>query len=445
MTVWFDVEDLLRHREEGNPRVTGIQRLTLEIYRAALALGGVGFVRHGTGAHLLHLVDGNELIGRFDEVPAATPGTPARRVPAPLPAPPEQRRTPGQTLRAALDLQRRSWSGAGEFGAGVLTHLASGARRRAGRRGGPRATPGAFEALVRPGDTLLVLGSPWFQRDYSRFARWARDERRMRFGVLICDLVPLRHPEWCDLSLRRAFADWYRDVLPFCDLVLAISRYTAEDVEAFAREIGVALPRPVRALPIGSGFGAAPSRVEATPADYVLFVSTIEARKNHALMVEVWRRLLAERRDGVPELVFAGKIGWLVADLVAQLDATDWLRGRIRHVASPSDAALRELYAGALFTVFPSLFEGWGLPVTESLAFGVPCLCSGAASLPEAGGGLCRYFDPGSVADAYRAVTAVLDDRPGLEAWRTRVAAEFRPTPWSETARAVLDEADAVR
>ena len=93
---------------------------------------------------------------------------------------------------------------------------------------------------------------------------------------------------------------------------------------------------------------------------------------------------------------------------------------------------------GVCSRCFPSLFEGWGLPVTESLAAGKPCLSSDAAALPEAGGALGRYFDPLNVAGAHRAVAAVLDDRAGLADWEARVRREFRPTAWAETAGAVL-------
>lgn len=133
-----------------------------------------------------------------------------------------------------------------------------------------------------------------------------------------------------------------------------------------------------------------------------------------------------------------------MADLLAQLDHTEWLGGRIKFVADPDDAELRALYAGCLFTVFPSWHEGWGLPVTESLALGKPCLSSHAASLPEAGGPLCRYFDPGNVASAYAAVAATLDDRAGLAAWEAAVRTGFVPTAWTETARALTRAVDGL-
>ena len=456
MTVWFDVEDLFDYAGAGHKRVSGIQRLTMEIYRAAVALGHVGFVRHTAAGDAFAVVDWAEVERQFRDEPARSGRGAAgysrlrrlgRRVAGKLPDP-----VRGPLVLASVT-QAQAAASAGLLVAGLGGTAVRAAVRRFRRPSRVVRAGASLEDEARPGDTLLVLGSPWFRNGYGAMVRRLRDERRMRFGVLLCDLVPVRRPEWSDEGVRRTFRAWYGDVLPLCDLLMAISRHTAGEVAEYAADLGVMLPRPVRVLPIGTGFGAQPARSARTGGmtggNYVLFVSTLEARKNHALVVEVWRRLLREVRAGtrnaasVPDLVFAGRVGWLVDDLVQELANSDWLGGRIRMVRTPSDAELQALYDGALFTVFPSLHEGWGLPVTESLARGVPCLCSDAASLPEAGGALCRYFDPESVHSAHEAVAAVLDDRAGLASWRDRVRREFRPTPWTDTARAVLDEAAA--
>ena len=460
--------------------------MTLEIYRAAAAGEGVGFVRHVPAPEMFAVVPWAKVLELFAERDApwwrralrvgpirleASSGDVwplarrvARRFAGVLP---EKVRRP---LVLAAVMQAEAAGHAALFGAGVgvdgMRRVARVSVRRArsvvriaARRLGKskldlgRAEPGnGLRALARPGDTLLVLGSPWFRREYGALARWLRDELRVGFGVLMCDLVPVRHPEWCDDGVRQSFRAWYSSVLPFCDLVLAISRHTAADVEAYAGELGIVLPRPVRVIPIGTGFpgmAAAPVAPAEEGAPYVLFVSTVEARKNHALAVDVWRRLLDEERAGtrtagsVPDLVFAGRVGWLVADLMQELENSGWLGGRVRMVQAPSDSELQALYDGCLFTFFPSLHEGWGLPVTESLARGAPCVCSNAASLPEAGGALCRYFDPESARSARDMVAAVLDDPARLAVWRAQVRREFRPVPWADSAAAVLDEARA--
>ena len=268
----------------------------------------------------------------------------------------------------------------------------------------------------------------------------------MRIALLLYDVIAVRHPEWCDFSTVRLFRPWLDGILPLCATLLAISRATAGDIQAYAEQHSIPLNGPVHVIPMGSGFGEAPSDPAAPPSrklpppgTYALFVSTIEVRKNHALLMRVWQRLLDDMpTEAVPTLVFAGRVGWLVADLMQQLDNTGWLDGRIVLVEDPTDADLAALYRGCLFTLFPSLYEGWGLPVTESLAFGKPCIASNVTAVPEAGGSLARYFDPENVAEATRVIRATIEDRAGLAAWEEQVRREFRPVTWAAAADALI-------
>jgi glycosyltransferase involved in cell wall biosynthesis len=323
--------------------------------------------------------------------------------------------------------------------------------RRAGARRTEISKPGSFAALARRDDVLIVLGSPWFNAGYARLIERLRREFGMRFAVLVHDIVPLRRPEWCNRELVRSFRAWYGSVLPASDAVFSVSRATAEDLKRYAASAGILLKGPVQPVPVGTCFGGAlpPTTPDSDslalpePGSYVLFVSTIEARKNHGLLFRVWRKMVDELpADEIPILVFAGRIGWLVADLMQQLENARFLDGKIRLVLDPSDTTLNRLYSGCLFTLFPSLFEGWGLPVTESLAFGKPCVASNRTSIPEAGRTLARYFDPESLPDAYRVIRGAIDDRAELAAWENRVVHEFRPVSWDETAAAIVRQLD---
>jgi glycosyltransferase involved in cell wall biosynthesis len=232
-------------------------------------------------------------------------------------------------------------------------------------------------------------------------------------------------------------------VLPLCSTVFAISRATAADVTAYAAECRIPLAGPVVRLPLGDSLtrdvSIAAAGRQPPAGDYVLIVSTIEARKNHVLLFRVWRRLLAEMpRERVPTLVFVGRVGWLVADLMQQIANTEHLFGRLVLLDDATDAELAALYRGCLFTVYPSFFEGWGLPVTESLSFGKPCLASDRSSLPEAGGALARYLDPDDLHGWYGAIRELLEDRAELAQWEARIRREFAPASWSETVRALL-------
>ena len=453
-TVWVDVEDLFDYFV-ANPRPSGVQRLAFEIMRELVETEAVvRFVRRAAPG-VLREVAWTEVLALFAEhaghEDAGRKVASARLGRRSMPAvawsmwrrlPPHRR----QNLLKAIVLQKESLRALRD-----LVGLVRQPRRPA------QAAPVALTTdavAVQSGDSYLVLGAPWSVPGFPEHLRALKDRHGVVVTLLLYDLIPVRNPGWVTQYAAMLFDGWLRPTLPLCDRLMAISRHTANDVEAFAREEGIVLPGRVAVIPVGTGFtalgaaeipGAGRPAGLPRPGSYVLFVSTMERRKNHVLLFRVWRRLLEEVRTGrrtpgsVPDLVFAGRVGWMVLDLLAQLENTAWLNGRIRMVRDPSDAELRALYDGCLFTVLPSLSEGWGLPVTESLAAGKPCLAANTSALPEAGGTLCRYFDPADTGAAAKAVAEVLDTPGRVAAWEAEVRDGFRPTPWADTATAVLN------
>ena len=471
--IWIEVEDLFEYARYS-ARPSGIQRLAFEIDVALKELdqsrGQINFIRHVPVTQGFCVTPWSEVEALFanladGEVPASKRGS------AILPHPPGRQRVRKlvQRLPTALRPQvietilssvtaARAWGG---LAAAIWRFITQAIcrNRSADRRlsAASSAPPIDFASAISPGDVILVLGSPWFHPDYASLIGTYREKHGLRFAMLVYDLIPLRRPEWCDSGLVRLFRAWVTSMLPLCDDIFAISKSTAADVEALLREHHVTLPRPVTPIPIGTGLKAAmpaqtdtavaarlPAQRPLPPAgSYALIVSTIEARKNHMLLFRVWRQLLEEMpAEQVPTLVFAGRIGWLVDDLMHQITNTAYLDGKLVVVESPTDAELTSLYTGCLFTLFPSFNEGWGLPVTESLALGKPCLISDRTSLPEAGGELARYFDPDNLHDAYRAIRSVIEDRDGLARWEERVRRDFQPVSWLATAQAILTGLD---
>ncbi len=472
--LWIDVEDLFEYAR-ANPRPSGIQRLAFEIFTALQTRPGayefVRFVRHDTSRKTFHVVPWADIVALFTSLTETEPEPPQIVLPgAILPHAPARQfmrklvhRLPPSLRAHVIEVMLTQTSALRAWG-GLIDALARGIfirlmrPFRTLRAPEPKPEPvvevpvppvpecrDAFERDSAPGDILLALGSPWSHPDYAQLIRPQR-ARGLKFGLLVYDLIPIRRPEWCDRGLVRVFRAWFDSIFPLCDHVFAISRATMADVEAFARERGIKLRNPIVPIPIGTSFGLAGTTVAAArtprlpvPGSYALIVSTIEARKNHLLLFRVWRRMLEEMpADSVPTLVFAGRVGWLVDDLMRQIANTNNLDGKLVLVENPTDAELLALYEGCRFTLFPSFFEGWGLPVPESLALGKPSLTSNRMSLPEAGGKLTRPFDPENLHDAYRAIREAIDDPAGLARWEAQVRREFKPIPWSATADALL-------
>lgn len=454
--IWVDVEDLFLCAQTGNRRPTGIQRLTFELCRGLHdRVPGTAFVRHapdGSGFVEVH----------WDQVAAVFRGlaSDVHIPPSPLAAPPPEpvdpvpspgRRRPTEYLPLPLaEFVRAHWRAVLAWPRLLRTLLL--ALRKIPVA--PTPVPGPTVPQPKPDfelvefvrdDILFAPGSTWLHKNYAAFVGCTIQRHRLRFGVLIYDIIPLRRPEWCDQRHTETFRSWLDEILPICGRIVTISRHAGAELEQYASARKIGLHRPVTSIPIGGGFaragaGAGPRQPERPPppGDFVLFVSTIEIRKNHQLLLRVWRHLIEQMPAGsVPLLVFAGQIGWMVTDLMAQLENSNFLGGHVVLINDATDAELTTLYRSCLFTVFPSLYEGWGLPVTESLSLGKPCIASHTSSLPEAGRGFARYFDPEDVTDATTVLRTAIEDREGLRQWEERIRREYRPVPWEESALAV--------
>jgi len=307
-----------------------------------------------------------------------------------------------------------------------------------------------FEQFVRPGDVIVSLGASWGIPNYMKYIAEMKRYYGIKFAPLVHDLIPIKHESLVEPHHTVQFRDWLRAAIPVSDIVFTNSKHTRTALVTFVAESGWPLPPRVEALEMGSGFRdtldpltAGTQTTISLPPRYVLYVSTIELRKNHRLLVRVWQRLLERHGTNlVPNLVFAGKIGWLVDDLLHDLEASDYLNGKIILLRSLSDAELQQAYRSCLFTVFPSLSEGWGLPIAESLAHGKFCVASNHTSIPEAGGNLIDYFDPLNEDDALAKLERPLIDPPYLAAREAQLRAEYRVRTWGDCVHALIGALD---
>jgi glycosyltransferase involved in cell wall biosynthesis len=249
------------------------------------------------------------------------------------------------------------------------------------------------------------VGTPPVERfvgdvDVFHFSDWMYP--RQRGGVrstMVHDLVPLRFPEWVHPRTRRMHGAKYRHAARTCDAVIVNSRFTGADV---AETLGVQPERIHVAYPgVDAGFAPEGGHVDLG-SPYVLTVATLEPRKNLATLLEAYRRL----GDAGLALAVAGAAGW------GDQPSLD-LPGVLRLGYTPHDE-LPRLYRGASVFVYPSLYEGFGMPVLEAMACGIPCVVSSHESLDEACGDAAVRADPHDPDAIAAAIERAVEERDQL-------------------------------
>lgn len=255
------------------------------------------------------------------------------------------------------------------------------------------------------------------------------------YVVSVHDMSLTRTPEHHTLRKRALTASLVPRVARQARLVLTPSESTSRDV---VEDLGIS-PERVVAIPYAAAemFRPVPEapRDPRLPFPYLLFVSTIEPRKNLVRLLNAF----AAVSPGIPEvrLVLAGQRGWKCEEIYARADAPD-LRDRVVFLDYVPEESLPALYTHALASLYPSLFEGFGFPVVEAMACGAPVLTSNTTSLAEIGTGAALMVDPldtAAIADGIRVLATQPQERARLRALGLERAASFS---WSETGRRTL-------
>ena len=273
---------------------------------------------------------------------------------------------------------------------------------------------------------VLPLRAVWYRCELLDLCNFGPLLTR-RQAVVLHDIAPVDHPEWFGPRYRAWYGFVVRALYRRADHVVTDSEFTRGRLEAHWG------PRPnVSVIPLGVADDFAPERRESrTPEHYVCFVGSIEPRKNLATLLDAMDRV--RKDDAELTLVVVGALGprRVFGDAPIVLD-----RPGITHVAHASDAQLRALVAGAECLVYPSHYEGFGLPPLEAMALGTPVVVSDIPVMREVCGDAARFAEPTSASDLAAAIAGISSLSPDAREDLVRRGRDHARTfRWPDAAR----------
>jgi glycosyltransferase involved in cell wall biosynthesis len=262
------------------------------------------------------------------------------------------------------------------------------------------------------------------------FRTWV-GRSEVRPVYLVHDLIPITHPQFCRSGEDVRHRERIQTMIATATGIIGNSQATLDELAQFAASEGLPMP-PALAAWLGSD--PLPPLPAARQTERPTFVTlgTIEGRKNHLLLLNIWSRLVERLGDDAPQLLIIGQRGWQAEPVFDLLDRSEKLRGHVVELDHCSDEELALHLASARALLFPSLAEGYGLPLVEALGAGVPVIASDLPVFREVGSDTPTYLN---ALDASGWEAAILDyaqpDSPARTAQIGRMKG-FAPPSWDQ-------------
>lgn len=295
-------------------------------------------------------------------------------------------------------------------------------------------------STLEANDILFIGAGEWWDENFIGLV-----EEYQRRGVKVVqvshDILPMVTPQFAGHA-TESLATYNSRIMPISSLVLAVSESTKKDVTNWLKARNLTVPK-IEVFRLGEDFTAAEPKVPTDKQfvsagikgdDYILCVGTIEARKNHAILYYTYK-LAQARGVELPKLLVVGRRGWKTDDIYDYITHDPDIKDQIIFLHDISDEELSWLYSNSLFTIYPSLYEGWGMPIAESIMRGVPCLASNTSSMIEVAPGYADYFTPMSTDELLNGIINML--RPGALDKKRKLIKGYKSTSWDDSFKQV--------
>lgn len=294
--------------------------------------------------------------------------------------------------------------------------------------------------LFNDNDTVMLLGASWYNASIIVNLGRIKMLHNIKISHMVYDMIPEISPHYFGQGFGDVYIKHMFNVFSVSNELLAISKNTKKDIVAFQKKM--LLPEvPISVVRLGdspttkSGSTSPDARISKN--DYILAVGTLEIRKNYLALYYIWKKAHIDGTK-LPKLVIVGRAGWLSSDSMYLMQSDPDVKDQIIILDNASDPQLAWLYLNCKFTIYPSWYEGWGLPIAESLNYGKVCITSSTSSMTEIAGDILPYFDPFNPSKALDLIKAYLASPELLVATEDRIRREYKSVSWTVGYKACL-------
>lgn len=307
----------------------------------------------------------------------------------------------------------------------------------------PKANSNSYRTITpHKGDTVLVIWGEWQDSTFIDGLKRAHTNGANLVQV-VHDMLPIIAPQYSGSgNATQTMAIYNQELLPICSLILAVSNNTKKDVEQWLAVNKLYTPA-IKVIRNGDDLSAHTPKIphelvfqnsKLVGKDFILCVGTIEARKNHTLLYYIWK-LAQSKNTKLPKLVIVGRLGWHTENIYEIMTTDPEVKDKFIFLHEVTDDELEWLYQHCLFSIYPSFYEGWGIPIAESARRGVPVIASNTSSMPEIAGNLINYFSPFSASEALDSILKLNNEEQLKKA--KKLLLQYKPTNWNDTFRQV--------
>jgi glycosyltransferase involved in cell wall biosynthesis len=254
-------------------------------------------------------------------------------------------------------------------------------------------------------------------------------KRGIKLLFMVHDVIPITHPEFCRPDEKVKHHKRIDNMLSYGDGIVTNSQVTLDTLQLEAAKLGIQMPSATVAH-LAHGFIPKSFGQRPIETPYFVVLGTIEPRKNHNLLFRVWRKLVEEMGEQAPKLVLIGRRGWECENAIDILERSELLRGFIIEKSDCSDRELSTFLSHAQAMLFPTLVEGYGMPIIESLMVTTPVIASDLPVFHEIAGEIPDYLDYLDGLGWLASIKAYMDNQHPLRMAQLERIKHFEAPSW---------------